>query len=234
MCSQHYRIRVLGLIYSVGRILLLFLLASCTNQSTLPIPTEIPPGQWLVTFLNGPTCQPPCWENIMPGKTPIKNAVEILESKKDVVNLKTEGPIEGPQFDQRVDVLWDFSDDRSGGWIISDGSGEVVLQIKLSPQALQLYKIIDKYGEPEQVLMQQPEWTSWVDIYIIYLRINMILETNLIAQKGLIELAKGQNISRISFNQDGSIEEFIKRLTPSPLSNIVKWHGYGGYEIPQH
>src|SRR6266496_222154 len=43
-------------------------------------PTLSPQPDWLVRWLNEPICQPPCWENVTPGKTSFKDALPIAKA----------------------------------------------------------------------------------------------------------------------------------------------------------
>ena len=87
-------------------------LASCRLLSReSPTPITIPPReQWITNWLEHPTCQSPCWENITVGTTTITETASILSNLPGVT---TPGPVRNYMGNGRH-IMWDFTGSQSG------------------------------------------------------------------------------------------------------------------------
>ena len=76
----------------IGRLLMgcmgVILLAGCNS---MPDQAEANPGEWMKAWLENPVCNPPCFENIIPGETKYNDAIEIIETNPDFTITSKKG-----------------------------------------------------------------------------------------------------------------------------------------------
>lgn len=204
---------------------LILLLQGCTSQKMSPALTYIPPGKWFEELSMNPNCQPPCWENINPGASGIVEAYEILRGKNNIWDLKIISS------NNRYDIEWSFSDDTGGGWIVSYNQGMYVSFINLQPKdEIPLSSFINKYREPDVLVVRLTESNIRPDIHFLYKGINLQLEGGMITPKGEIRITPNFPISRLFFREEGWIDDFLKSIKNPNL--IMKWNGFGAYTYP--
>ena len=214
--------------------LAMIILTGCNVVELIePDPTASPKPEWLTEFLENPTCQQPCWENIIPGETNIWEVDEILSKIPEVTNIQ--GPKEAFQGDE-WHVTWDYSDGTSGGRIVSDENGivnEISLTINRS-YALYLDEVISIF----------PFSQIWVsdcqsDIFGTYCIVDIFLqESDMILSldntqsppfKKTINITSDAKISSISLFPKNYLENYYPVPKGIPRED---WHGFGEYENP--
>jgi hypothetical protein len=125
-----------------------------------PVPTLTPPPKTALPFtaemrtnwLAGTPCAPPCWENIIPGKTPVSEAVRILNwhsSVRDVEFWTPSGIRDGM-------IVWRWNNTEHGsgqvGFIQQD-TDPIITWIGVSfPEPFTLAEIRAAYGDPSHVV----------------------------------------------------------------------------------
>ena len=95
--------------------------------------------QWLTKWLRSPHCQPPCWEQIIPGVTSFHEAKALLEQNADVTDVR-------PQWSE---LIWTM---HNGGGRITTEHG-VVNSIMLdvnSNAILSINQVAVSYGRPSE------------------------------------------------------------------------------------
>ncbi len=211
-------------------IFICFFSVGCGKATFIPTNTTLPPGKWLTNFLSNPVCSPPCWEKITPDQTDFLAAASIIKERKDVTNIKNE--YEKGKYSS---LLWTFVDDNSDAWIASDMSGEKVSALFFSPGSLALGDIIQKYGDP--VFLKYVPTDSLLNFSFdaVYPENNMVLDIYIILQNrsDSVMISPNINVARILLLANDMMNNFL------PLGDrngnlsqyIIKWHGYGSYNI---
>ena len=186
-----------------------------------PGPKPIPRTGWLSQLLQDPTCQPPCWEGIVPGETNILDAAIILSANPAVINVNE--PKEFQQYD-----MWELSFDfTQGEGEIRANENRIVTRITFRPdyrEILTLEEFIDAHGEPSAVSYSFCfEFGCNVDI--LYL------------EKGISLSYRVENFPNLNFNKIKPNREIDEIIFSSPgeiaaeprLYHLIKWKGYGRY-----
>jgi hypothetical protein len=203
------------LFYSV--IVIAFAISSC-NRATLEYSIGTTRNEWLTNWLDHPTCQPPCWESIRPGKTSIADALVLL---KQLPNLKITS-----SNDSSIGWLQDGTDT---GWI--SGSNNTVSSIALQinrGEILLLSEINDIYGPPSNVrLFRCLEGMCEVDLtYPGYGMILGLYLPNIGITSNEVSITSKTRVDSITLFQD--LETFIE--SPSDTgATFIDWQGYSKY-----
>ncbi len=135
-------------------------------------------GIWLVSctqthqnrsYLIGTPCTAPCWEDITPGKT---NETEVLRSIGNP-NLVVQDSIRTTSIPAKDAVFFGYrfqlvSDDFVTVWLPNvDTNENVVSQIDIKPRGLQFGDVIESYGIPNNI--QVEDWTQTITCYSVTL-----------------------------------------------------------------
>jgi hypothetical protein len=118
-----------------------------SNDSVPSLPPYENKKNWESEWLLGIPCAPPCFENIIPGKTSKDDAVSIMKRNTEISRLNINGEIEM--------VEWEWSDGRLGGLFnySSHGSEKVVDLIQaFFTRPIEFKEIIESYGDPTHIL----------------------------------------------------------------------------------
>jgi hypothetical protein len=221
-------------IISFCLILLLFTFSGCNVLPFSNTPTPEPLAKWVDDLLTKPTCELPCWENISPGETLMKDAFQIVRSREDITlfNGLTYSPV-----DDYTDFIWNFSDDRGEGWIQSDESGKLVgfIDFSFDNNHIELSKIIDTYGDPDQIFMTMQFWNRYKAIYMIYIfyyDYEMRFMTGYTTKNGILQITSQTIISSVNLS---TTEGHLKNLHNfgDYQKYLFDWKGYGDYAVPE-
>jgi hypothetical protein len=192
-------------------------------------PTPMPTQKWLADFFSNPTCELPCWENIIPGKTSMVEAQRIVQARDDIVKFR--GPIIPTQVGYPgIDFTWTFTNDQRGGLISSDASGKIVAAISLT-LGLPLGQIIDKFGFPDQVLPKSTEVNNRAGLDLFYSQLNIRLGTLMGEKDGVIQITAQTYIQVIKMATDDWLMQSYKAYG-NYKDDLIIWHGYGEYIVP--
>lgn len=111
-----------------------------------PLPTpSINSQNWFRDFIDDPTCQIPCWENITPNKTDIDLATRIVAKIPDVQIIYLE-----PR-----STSWYFGNKSSSSGVVTANQEGIIIQIDLElseDEILILSDVIKLYGDPNAIL----------------------------------------------------------------------------------
>jgi hypothetical protein len=206
--------------------------ADATSNS-LPTPS-INSQNWLENWVKSPTCQPPCWENIIPGKTAFDKAIWIVSKIPDV-------KIEGMKMTSVPDgyagyVSWKF-DQLNSGSIITNDQNSTVESVELyldEKQNLLLEDIINVYGNPSAVIRTVCEGGESLRCYVglIYEKIGLLVNTNVemnITNTKPVTIRPKTRIISITFFPPSKLEQSVPYEQGAPK---IIWRGYGDYVVP--
>jgi hypothetical protein len=187
-------------------------------------PSPVPTPNWWADFFTNTTCIPPCWDNITPGKTSMKEAQRIVQSRNDIENFK--GP--SPVYDNFISVSWKFKNSQTSGSIGFDVSGTTVLGIGFQID-MQLNQIIEKIGFPDQVIPQGSLNPRQAGLDLIYTRFNLALMALVEEKNGVIQITPHLYIFQMDMS---TTEGHLQYMQQFNQNQILKWHGYGEYLVP--
>jgi len=208
------------------------ILVSCEQFNLLFKSTPTSHSEWLEEWLIEPTCSPPCWEQLIPGKTDIDEGLSVIKNLKDVSirYLPTKGP-----YNNRKQMMWDFDNTASGGSATTDKNGDVISDISLhvnSEENLRISEIFSLYGPPEYVNIIGcfGELTrSSCDVHLVYPKIGMSLGLYLPDQGRnghKVEITSDSNVRTINLFNPG-VNNYLEAL--GVFDNLVIWTGYQEY-----
>jgi len=179
---------------------------------------------WQLTWLDQPTCSPPCWQSITPGLTTRNEALTILENMPSVeITYNEEGGL-----------TWYFGTKKGEGGNITASAGGIVSSIWLGSinEDLQIEKVVAFYNFPKYV---QPFdcRDGMCDTALIYPDLGMLLavfvtnenESNAVPR---IIILPETTVYRVYFIEPGKerSQNFL-RSDITPL--MLEWKGYGEY-----
>jgi hypothetical protein len=198
----------------------LMTLAILVFSSCTPISIRLPASRnaWLSKWLTSPTCEPPCWENIDPGKTSITEASTLLEQMSNVrITRRGETRIE-----------W-VNDQTDSGWIIANDGLVISIALDIHQgEIVLLSEIADRYGPPLQVGVNSCE-EGYCDVDLLYPKYKMVI--GLLLPHGskvpyTVTISSDSAVARISLFKD---MEAYQISTPLSGGTVLEWKGYGDY-----
>jgi hypothetical protein len=192
-----------------------------------PLPLY-PPEFWQTRWIRGEPCSPPCWENITPGITSVKDATEYLRANPWIRNVFVR-----MEKDQGY-IVWEWNNGEEGGDILFD-TGSLESPIRFIRPYLssrnRFGDIVAKFGEPSDV-KAFAETTPDRPVRILY-TIEVIFRS-----KGL-HLRSSQNpfikpdlspetiFDIVSFF---SSEDSLDNVFKYSKNFISPWQGYKGFD----
>ena len=202
-------------------VLLLIGVASCSDMITA---THEITSNWWTLWLDEPACKSPCWQNITPGKTSMKDAVAILENTQDIIIT----------YKGEYGVSWQFSQIYSGAGDMRESEDGIVSSIWLgdSPDKELYFKtIVEEYGYPSFVELYdcREGMCSTILVYPdIGLLVDIFLKDN-IEDSGSSEVTIQPDIavSGVYFIPPG-LENF-KEKPEFQENDLFEWKGYSNY-----
>jgi hypothetical protein len=148
----------------------------------LPTPMDNKPqpsSGWTHRWLQGISCQAPCWEGITPGKTSATDALEALNRNPLTSNLRIY-PRTTAGEDGLVDWIWVANTEVGGGSFAykRNTALPIVSQlIAVFPTTFHLREIIAAYGEPSHIIPSvaifqdphSPQAAKTYNLVVVYL-----------------------------------------------------------------
>jgi hypothetical protein len=229
---------MLKIMHKTFRLLILvFLIISgacnrCPSEDEFIKPSS-PKASWLIKFLESPTCQPPCWENIIPGETTISDAMDLLRIVPYVQNIS-------PYYPKRtssVHIEWEFVDNSENGRIHSTSDGKKVESIYFDIRenmSLSLGNMIGSYGSPSYMFISLEPDMCYCMTGLAYEAKGMVIYIHQLCKvqnsiggvsSKLIKLTEETSIYSIFLSSPHG-ESWYAII---PRFNI-EWNGYGEYE----
>lgn len=196
-----------------------------TDQAHIT-PTLSPKPDWLVRWLNEPVCQPPCWENITPGKTSFADALAIAKI--------TSGFELGHVGDNSIQLNY-----NQGSVLLMSREDANIQWIDLDTNftSLELGEIVDRYGFPDEMIkygLPSPEGSS-VWIALLYYDLGMVVTFYALPDDpwNRVNLSPDTSIASIQFYAP-QLEYYFNEPPEYGVSfsPAIKLNGYGNYDIP--
>jgi hypothetical protein len=194
-------------------------------------PTLSPKPDWLVRWLNEPVCQPPCWENITPGKTSFTDALAIANtiSGFEVSNLSG------------VTIQLNFNQYGANYFALLQSRGDANIQemaLTTRYTSLELGEIVDLYGFPDEMIRFSSSAdqlaTHWIDL--LYYDLGMVITFDPLPDDpwNRVSLAPNIYIGTIAFYAP-QLEYYFNapRWLGAVVSPAIKLNGYGDYDLPE-
>ena len=225
---------------------LVFLVTSCLPAIATPTdapintPNESPENiKWINDWLNSPSCNPPCWEGIVPGETTFEGAHQILISNSRVINVVKQTNDKSWDY-----IVWDFlpvninEKINEGGIIEASKDGTIgIISLRIGKGGILLGDIIKKFGEPDQVLFPAEDEIAgegmgntekqYHNVYLQYSVQNMILALGIMRQGNETEITPNAEVWVVDFVASGydfSAFELVMIL------HQTQWIGYSVYK----
>lgn len=203
------------------------------------------PASYSSPVLDNKSCNFPCWNSIVPGKTTAKEVVQLLEKNPDVKpETIKESTAAWAGFDS---IFWDFNNHEEGAIYLKNG---IVHHIEFGPKLIRtlLYTkdhidvkfsdALKEYGEPESVLTSTGVGDSfWTNLYILYPQKGIILLYSTLGMKPLWkeEITPDAPLLSITYFDPSAFQDFfdlnyfsIIGMTEDEITDhIHPWSGYG-------
>lgn len=215
------------------------LLSSCNGITIFPTATPEPRSTWIDKWLDDPTCQPPCWENLIPGETNISDGLEILSHIPGVkITWYPWYPSVIPT--EETQIMWDFANRGEGGVATTEKKGQEIATIALNisgTQFLPLKEVFSSYGFPSDVYVFdcRGEITAQAcGVHLIYPKNGMALE--------LLLRTTGENDNQVTIEEnarvgkiwlfplgDNGYRGMLGTSSGDFSQNVVPWKGFGKY-----
>lgn len=214
-------------------VLLIPLLFGCTPT---PTPTFAPRSAWITKLLDDPTCQLPCWENIVPGEMTMDETFAVLSKNPEIqIRQYWKEPIEGIK---RKEINWHFAQTKDGGLAWSDLDGEVLQTIKLgwsNDQLLTIQEVINAFGLPTKVYLSDCRDAKFCVVEFVYTELGMsastgVLRANYRESRGYgVTISEQTRIEVIYIHPSG--EQYYRDYLEgwADYDTIPNWNGYGEY-----
>lgn len=211
-------------------------LSSCSRIAFLSTPTPKPLSSWITKWLTNSTCQPPCWENLVPGETDIIESVKIIEQIPNATI--TSFPYNDAPFGFRQ-VRWQFNDRDGGGSATTEKNDQVISTIFLQvsgEQHLPVEQIVSVFGPPDQVLIYRclnEVGNHGCQLHLIYN--GFAIELEKLTDKGTkdyrIKLSEDTSVFGIWFfpKGDNGYANTLGRNTGHFPKDLYEWKGFVEY-----
>jgi hypothetical protein len=202
------------------------LLAGCGALPTFsptPIPTPTPDPLGDGGLLSGEPCGPPCFMNIVPGKTDETGVLQILKNTGRYETCYTNNS-ESETSSRHTYCL-------SGIWLSYAYGTHIIDMIKFSPGSRPtLAAVLKQYGDPDGVMPSKccvPDQPNHSGLTLLYDRLGMILDLQ--EQPGVsITPAPGSEIATVTYWEATAYQNFRVK----DADYIVPWQGYIEYKDP--
>lgn len=223
--------KLMNLIMILG--LFSLLLISCGKS--LLFHNQEPRNDWLASWLSNPVCQPPCWENIIPGKTSLNEAVNIL-TNMDGVNILL-FPIKDTTSEMRQ-MDWTFERIKDNAGIQTDKYGNLVSKIYFNiNQILTIEEVEKKFGFPSNVMLydcRSENSRKTCEVHLVYRNASMVLELFLNDRGNAdhkVMISPNSEIYRIDF-LEGNENSYLNLIGKNSFNYpelLLNWKGYTNY-----
>lgn len=229
---------MLFLAASLG-LLIYIVLVSVTESSVPETGLEIP--DWLLRSLDNPMCDPPCWNNITPGKSYVDEAYDIIHSQSEIKGIYQGG---GSLSDHQRILTWYYQNASDSGEIYSDLDGKYVITIILYlREYITLEEVISRFDTPDQLTLFTclSEEGPACEPRLLYLDEGLAFKFTTVPMKKsgndkgfYIAVNPEDKIMEIMFSLPGinGYVQSTKNKHLDVLDRSWRWIGYGEYSYP--
>jgi hypothetical protein len=222
-------------------ILLALIFSSCNFTQVLTEPTYVPRSDWVNKWLINPTCAPPCFENIIPGKTTMDEAVKLI---KQIPGIKIDlYPTSGvPPEDHIFQMQWSYKPPSHGSGVIdTDQSGVTVglihINFSTSEKPVTLQEVISAYGEPMHIDLYDCRPGAFANscaVNIVNNKIGLLIDLFLQDsgnENHQVEILPSERVLSVTFIpvEEDSYYKLMGENNPNFVSNYKEWKGFGIY-----
>jgi len=193
----------------------------------------ITPSEWLAKWLENPTCEVPCWENIVPGETSREQTKALLSGNPEIASVE-EGDVipYGSMLFVKI-----YNDTYMGNVSIKFDNQNIAQEIDLTTFGGKLYlgDMILAYGSPKQVLVRDTPDNESVSVNMLYPESGMVLHLfihNLGGGIPYVNINEYSEIWNIYLDAPGLKYYFeISEITDGTIDPrlLSEWKGYTIY-----
>ncbi len=201
------------------------------KATVLPTPVF---SDWTTRFFDETLCQLPCWEGIIPGKTTIYEATDILRETSIYKNVKDPVEVMNRPLNYHY-VSWLTSQGNGGGMVWSLEGEEAISKITLALQnespKITLINILYFFGDPDSLIVEEVRGNICV-AHIFYLKKGMEIVLIKNCNNKSIKLESQSEIYEVSlFPLNSPSFPEVKGWATDIKRYLVAWNGYGKYMV---
>ncbi|MBV6396864.1 MAG: hypothetical protein HFACDABA_02466 [Anaerolineales bacterium] len=188
-------------------------------------PLREPRHEWITRWLNQEVCTPPCWEEIVPGETLLKDAIVLVEGIPDAkITGEWEQVFEWEMAGSDFGKAFTNLELRIAG---NDSITWIGISINKN-QSVVIEEVVDVYGSPSYIQVVDCNDVGSCDTNLIYSSIGMALHLYLeLNPEGNVEIKGDSTIFQLLFFVPG-IENYMA-VSPYRFGSLKHWEGYGYY-----
>ena len=181
------------------------------------------------------SCDPPCWNGIIPGESNKLFVLEILRENPEIDQETIENSLIHHFLFTDV-VSWSFSE---GGEGIAYFENDVLTQIEFRKTKYSLDYLITEFGDPDFVLMT-PYWGREINIWLLYSDRGVLLHyTKNLSSNNFVRIGPKDKIKNITYFDRKIEQKILESISRSARDFygksleilMQKWTGYGEIEI---
>jgi hypothetical protein len=188
-------------------------------------PRPGPKSPWLKDFLYQPACQPPCWENIIPGETPITKF-------PDLPGVWIKGRSKTNYYQG---IGWIFINSNDSGSLRTYKEQEIIEEIDFDlreSNSLTLGDLVDVYGPPTYVI-KYIEGGQFASLSFVYEPLGLEGRRSVECSRFILWIGfrPWLNINKKFLIDDiylRSVDD-VKLMASDWSMAKVEWKGYGNY-----
>jgi len=187
------------------------------------------PSELVMNWLETPTCEVPCWENITPGETSLDQAKSLLLSNPKI-KIVDEGDVIPYGLMLIVDIQGDYYNPNVSMGFDKNNIAQSI-RFSTSGQNLYLNDIVSFYGFPKYVVIYWQE-TVGFDVDLAYPEMGLVINLYLQGAKTINEddirftISPEQEVYSISFYAPNL--EYYYSFAWQPLKRY-DWKGFTNY-----
>ena len=180
-------------------------------------------------------CELPCWYGIVPGRTSIDQAVNILHT----ITFIESDSIKRVNVGGSTDVSWRFTANAFGHVIFKD---DTLIKMSIAPTGLLLGDVIEQIGEPDTISAgYEPAEIVSYSLTLYYPHKGIVVRVLDEVKGDLTEpqrITQDLNVSEIQLFVPTTIEDFLTTVAGQPKDNVDRllgrlqlWPGFGNNVI---
>jgi hypothetical protein len=209
----------------------LFFITGCGFIRSFSSSSRTYPG-YLKEWLENPSCNPPCWENITPGVTTIQETYDTLKKVPGVYAV-TWYPKYG-EIEKRNELKWEYPDTTDSGY--ADVNMGVINLIRLNVYSNLFVKdVVSTYGFPSHLKIydcRSEIFSNFCGVLLVYSKSGMVLDLFLpykIESNYFVNVYPTSKVGFIGFYKPKGNDDPGKDYPAMFPVAFVEWRGYGTY-----
>lgn len=213
-----------------------FHLTSCLAFYESLLSTPEPRGEWLIDWMEDPVCEPPCYKQIIPGKTTLEEAHKYLLASPEVNIYDFFNP-DTFEHVNRGQLIWGYENSNDGGWALTFLNKLIVSHIELSiDEGVFIREIIEIYGPPSHVWFSDCRAEILydlcsIDLVYIGMGFSIGLPYREVFGKNATLKIKGNQVFRYIYFFPPGMDGFCSSISDCNEDDLTEWKGYGAYPV---